>query len=226
MILQTILDIILAIILLVGLIVGYKRGFVKAISAPVRFFASLLTSFWLVEPISEKVLEPMIKTPVTNQINSYLLENCASITPESAAEDLPTLLKFAASALDVDVTALSSENTIAAIVDALASPVVHIISMIVSFIVIYFVAKLVYKIVLAMLSPVFAAGPLSVPNKLLGCVFTLFIAAIFAWLLTLVFDFAVHSSLFAGNTAVQEFEGGFIYGFFNKHNPVDMLLGF
>ncbi len=226
MILQVIFDIILALILVVGLIVGYKRGFIKAISAPVRFFASLLTAFWLAKPVSAKVLEPIIKTPVTNQINSYLLENCASITPESASEELPTLLKFAASALDIDVTTLSSENTVAAIVDALASPVVHIISMIVSFVVIYFVAKLVYRIVLAMLSPIFNAGPLSIPNKLLGCVFSLFIAAMFAWLMTLVFDFAIHSSLFEGSALVEDFEGGFIYGFFNKHNPIDILLGF
>lgn len=226
MILQVIFDIILALILLVGLIVGYKRGFIKAISAPVRFFASLITAFWLVEPISEKVFEPIIKTPVTNQINSYLLENCASITPESAAEELPTLLKFAASVLDVDVASLSPENTIAAIVDSLASPVVHVISMIISFIVIYFVAKLVYKILFAMLSPVFNAGPLSIPNKLLGCVFSLFIAAVIAWLLTLVFDFALNSSILEGNSLVEDFEGGFIYGFFNKHNPIDILLGF
>ena len=226
MILKVVLDIILSLILLIGLIIGYKRGFIKAISSPVRFFASLLTAFWLVEPVSEKIIKPLIETPVTNQITSFLLENCSNITPENAADELPTLLKLAAYALDLDFSTLTTENVISEIVASLASPVVHIVSLIASFVLVYFVAKLVYKLVLGILNPVFNAGPLSVPNKLLGCVFSLFFSAVFAWILTLAFDFVIHSSIFEGSAIAQGFEGGVVYGFFNKHNPIDILLGF
>lgn len=226
MIIEIVLDALLILMLLIGIFMGYRRGFVKSIAKPVRFFASLATAFWLANPISNKFIEPIIKAPVTNQIKGYLLENCPNITPESASDELPTLLKFAASLLEVDISTLSSENTISAIVDSLASPIVHLVSVIFTFIIIYFLSKLVYSIFISLLSGFFGSGVLSLPNKLLGCVFSLFFAAVSAWLFTVAFDFIIHSSLFAESAWVKNFEGGVIYKFFGKNNPVDILLGF
>ena len=226
MFLKIALDVLLTLILLVGIYLGYRRGFVKSVAGPVRFFASLATAYWLADPISQNLLEPIIRTPVTNQIKGYLIENCPAITPESAADELPTLLKFAASLLGVDTTSLSSENTITAIVDSLASPIVHLVSVIITFVLVYFLAKLVYSILISLIASFFSSGVLGLPNKILGCVFSFFFAVIFAWILTLGFDFVIHSSLFAESAWAQEFEGGIIYRFFNMTNPVDILLSF
>lgn len=219
-------DAVLALVIFFGAAIGYNKGFVKSIFGPVRFCLSLLTAIRLADPISRNLLEPTLKTPITNQIKGYLIENCPSITPESASEELPTLLKFAASLLDVDVSSLSGENTIAAIVDSLASPIVHLLSVIITFIAVYFIAKLAFSFILSIVSAFFDSAVLSLPNKLLGSVFGIFMAMITAWLLTVLFELLIHSSMLSNTAWAQDFEGGIIYGFFNKHNPIDILLGF
>lgn len=226
MFVKTFADIILALVIFFGAAMGYKKGFVKSVSGPVRFFLSLITAFRLADPVSRSFLEPIVKAPLTNQIKGYLIENCPGITPESASEELPTILKFAASLLDVDVSSLSGENTIAAIVDNLASPIVHLLSVIITFVLLYFLAKLVYSLLLSVVSAFFDSAVLSLPNKLLGCVFGLFMAMISAWLLTVAFEFIINSSMLSDVAWAQSFEGGVVYNFFNKHNPIDILLGF
>ena len=223
---EIIIEILLFVILLFGVVYGYKRGFIKAISKPVRFFASVATACWLADPISRNLVEPMIRVPVTNQIKQYLIDNCSHITPDSAEEELPTLLKFAASLLDVDVASFSPENTISERVDSLASPVIHLLSVILTAIVIYFISKLVYTILLAIVSASMKSGVLSLPNKLLGCIVTTLFAITVAWGFSVIFDFVIHSSLVVENAWVSRFEGGVIYRFFNKTNPIDILLSF
>ena len=226
MFIEILSDVVLALVIFFGAVIGYKKGFVKSVFGPVRFCLSLLTAIRLVDPISKNLLEPTLKTPVTNQIKGYLIENCPGITPESASEELPTMLKFAASLLDVDVSSLSGENTIAAIVDSLASPIVHFLSVIITFIAVYFIAKLAYSLLLSIVAAFFDSAVLSLPNKLLGAVFGVFIAMITAWILTVLFELLIHSAMLSDAVWAQNFEGGRIYGFFNKHNPIDILLGF
>jgi len=223
---EIILDVILSVALLVGIIVGYKKGFLKSISKPVRFFTSIAASFWLADPVAEAFFVPIINTPVSNQIKDYLMEHCPQITPDTATDELPTLLKFAASLLDVDISTLSPENTIAEIVDLLASPLVHLISVIISFIIVYFVAKIAFTLLFWLLELFFKSSPLSMPNKILGSLFGLIFALSVAWIFCVVFDFVINSAFFEESEFFLEFEGGPFYRFFNKTNPVDILLGF
>ena len=221
-----VLDIILLVILIGGLVLGYKRGFIKSITKPVRFFAAIFTAFKLASPIAKSFLEPLIKTPATNQIRDYLVKNCPTITPETASDELPTLLKFAASVMNVDIENLSPGDTVSAIVESLADPVIHLLSVIVTFILVYFIAKLVYSLVLSMLSSMFKDGVLGFPNKILGSVFTLFLAVVISWVFVVLFDFAISSSILADAVWVKDFEGGVIYRFFAKNSPIDLLLSF
>lgn len=220
------MDILLVTVLLFGAVFGYKKGFLKSVSRPIRFFAAVFTAISISDPISRKIIEPIVKTPVTNQIKGYLLENCPGITPESALEELPTLLKFSASFLDVDVSSLSPENTIDAIVDSLASPVVHIVSLIFTFIFVYFISKLLYSLLISLVSSRFNSGAIGLPNKLLGAFFGLIFAVALAWIVTLIFDFVIHLSVFEDVAWAVNFEGGALYGFFSKNSPIDILLGF
>ena len=221
-----VLDIVILLFMILSLIWGYKRGFIKSVARPVRFFASIATAFWLASPIAQGFLEPAIKTPVTNQIRDYLVDNCPNITPETATEELPTLLRVAASIMDVDIATLSPVDTISEIVDSLASPVIHLISVILTFILVYFVAKLVFSFVLSILSSMFNDGVLGLPNKLFGCVISFLFAIVISWAFVVVFDFAINSSFFADMEWAQKFEGGIIYKFFVKNSPVDLLLSF
>ena len=220
------IEILLCAILVFGLVYGYRKGFIKSILKPVRFFAALATAFWIADPISRKLIEPAINTPVTNRIKAYLIENCPAITPDSASEELPTLLKFAASILNVDIESLSPENTISSIVDSLASPIVHLVSVVVTFILVYFISKFVYSILISLLASSMKSGVLGLPNKLLGAVISFFFAVAVAWTFSVAFDFVIHSAVFAESEWAIAFDGGAIYKFFNKTNPIDILLGF
>ncbi len=226
MFIEIFIDIILLLVIFCGAVVGYKKGFVKAVFRPVRFCLSVITAVTLAEPVSLTFLVPALKTPITNQITGYLVENCPNITPQSASEELPTLLKFAASLLNVDVFSLSGENTISAIVDSLAGPIVSFLALIITFIGLYFIAKLAYSLLLKIVSAFFDVAVLSIPNKLLGMIAGAFIAIVTAWLLTVAFEFLINTAMFSNTAWAQEFEGGKIYGFFNENNPIDLLLGF
>ena len=219
-------DILLMLIVLLGILIGVKRGFVKTVAKPVRFFASLITAFFLANPISVRFIEPLLKAPLSNQIKTYLYNHCPNITPETASEELPSILKFAATSLGVDVSSLSSENTISAIVDALASPVVHFVSVIITFILLYFVAKLIYTLLTSLLIALFDTGFLTVPNKVLGAIFNALAAIVIAWFIAIAFDFIIHLPALSNVTWLSEFEGGFVYNLLNRLNPIDIVLGF
>ncbi len=226
MIFDIILDAIIVLVIVFAVIFGIKRGFVKIIAKPIRFFASFAIAFGLANPISKSLVVPLLGAPISGQIKSYLLENCPNITPQTAADELPTLLKIAANILGIDIGALSTESTIDALVDSLAMPIIYLISVILTFILLYFVAKLLLSILISILSSMFEDGLLSLPNKLLGCLFNTLAAIVIVWGFTVIFEFAIHLPMFADNSWVQSFEGGFIYQFFSSLNPVDMLLGF
>ena len=226
MFVKIVMEILLISALLLGLVLGYKKGFLKSAARPIRFFAALFVAFWVSDPISRNIVEPIIKNPVTNQIKGYLIENCPNITPQSASEDLPTLLKFSASIMNVDLSTLSSENTIEEIVNLLASPVVHLFSIIITFILVYFVTKLLCSLLITVISYFFKSGAIGLPNKLLGAIFGLFFAAGIAWIATMVFDFVIHTEMLASVAWAQNFEGGAVFNFFSQNSPIDILLGF
>ena len=226
MFVTVIMDLLIVLILLFGLVHGYKKGFLKSMARPIRFFASLLTAFWLADTISREIIERMIKNPVTNQIKSYLLENCPTITPLNASKELPTLLKFSASLLGVDVSTLSAENTIDEIVDKLASPVVHLVSLIFAFILVYFISKLVYSLFISLISSSFKSGAIGLPNKVLGATFGLLFSAAIAWIVAITFEFVIHSSVLQSVAWAYNFEAGAVFTFFSKNSPIDILLSF
>ena len=226
MILDIIIDVFIVLVVLLGIFLGIKLGFVKMIAKPVRFCASVAIAAWVSDPIARTVLVPLLGAPVSGQIKSYLIENCPNITPETALDELPMLLRFAATALNIDVSALSPESIIESLVDKLALPVIYIISLVLTFIVIYFLAKLIISLLLSLLNSMFEDGFLSVPNKILGCVFNTVASFALVWLFTIGFEFIIHLPMLEGYAWVQDFDGGFIYSFFKSLNPVDLLLSF
>ena len=221
--LSIIVDLVLIGILVLAFILGLKRGFVKSVSKPVRFFASFATAYGLASPFANGIVVPIIGGAVKTQIKGYLLESCPNITPETI-DELPTLLKLGAAMSGTDLNSFTSENIINTIVDALADPVIFILAVIVSFILLYFLSKLFYTIALAIVNSVFKVSVLDKPNKVLGCIINTFAGFCVAWTLTVLFDFFIHLPMF-GEWAIG-FEGGFIYRFFTMMSPIELLLSF
>ncbi len=225
-----IVDIVLILVVLAGFILGIKRGFIKTVAKPVKLALAIVIAFSFAAPASEAFIEPTVKEPISNQIEGVLLEKSETLTPENMNEELPTLLKIAATVFNIQIDGVSadadSEEIIAQIVDKLISPAVHIISTAIAFLVLYIVSNIALSILLSILNSVFDTGFVGTVNKILGAVFSTALFVIFAWLLTLLFTYIIHAPALAQQEWVKNFDGGFVYDFFNKFNPIDWLLSF
>ncbi len=229
MILDIVIDVLLVAIVVIGAIVGIKKGFIKMAAKPVKFVASIALAFAICTSVADGFITPLIEAPITNYVSNFLYENCANLTAENAAEELPTLLKIAAAVFNIDVgevTAGAGNAVLDAIVENLTAPVINVVSVIISFILVYLVATLVFSIVLAIINAIFSSGIFGVLNKILGFVFTGAVAFIASWALAVVLEFVFHLPMLEGVELINEFNGGFIYSFFNTYNPIELLLSF
>lgn len=226
---KIIIDLILCIIIALGAVLGIKFGFVKMASKPVKFVATLLIAFSTAGFFADAVVTPLIAPSVTGYISDFVYENCAGLTVDNVAEELPTLLKIAAALSGVDVTEVagaSGGSVVESIIEALTMPVIGIIAMIISFIAVYIIAKILLSLLLFLINLLFERGILGIFNRLLGFIFATGFAIIIAWGLAVVLELIFHLPAFETNAAVRDFEGGFFYRFFNTYNPIELLLSF
>ncbi len=225
-----IVDIIIVLIVLFGLILGISKGFIKTVAKPVKFVLALVIAFSFCANASVTFVEPLVREPLSNQIVNYIEEKSTELTPDNLDEELPTVLKIAATVFDIDIENLSDETTpdeiVAEIVDKLISPAIHLISTVISFFILYILASIVFSILLSIFNAVFDGGVLGLINKILGAVFSTALAIIIAWVATLIFTYVLNLPVMADKVWVQEFDGGFIFEFFNKFNPIDLVLSF
>lgn len=229
MLINILVDATIVAIIVGGAIIGIAKGFVSSVARPVKWVASIVLAFSLSTPFADAVVFPMIEAPITNQISSYLIEKCSHITAANAGEELPTLLKIAAGVAGIDVTSIQTDGAsdfISLLVDKLAYPTIHLISVIISFFAVYFLSKLVLGILLSIINHAFDGGVFGVMNKVLGFFFSTSIAFISAWLLTSVFGYVISLPAFADNPWIVSFDGGFVYKFFKGLSPIDLLLSF
>ena len=210
-------DVILVAFVVGGLIIGLKRGFIRSVQGPLCFVGALASSYALAGPVSTKLVEPMIGASLTKQLSEYLMSNCVDQTAE-----LPTLVKLAAGIVNVDLTGKTIEEVILEI----ASPAVHIVTVIISFIILYFISKLILKLAFKLLDSIFNSSILVIPNKIIGCALNALIGAVFAWVAVFVFNFIIHLDSMSGVAWAEEFTGGPVYNFFLNLSPLDLLLGF
>ncbi len=229
MVLNIIIDVILLAIIGFGIYWGAKNGFISAIAKPVRLFLSILLAILLSSYFASWVIEPIIEKPITGQITDYLVEKCDDITPENAESKVPTVLKFAAGVVGVnlsDIEGGTTEEYIEALVDKLAHPVVHLFATIIAFVILFFVFKLIFSIFLWFVNRIFSGGVVGVVNKIFGAALTTCFAIVVAWGFVSVFDYIVNIPLIAENEWAMNFSGGYLYGFFKSFSPIDILLSF
>ncbi len=225
-----IVDLSLILILFIGLLLGIKRGFVKTVAKPVKIILTLVISLSLAAPLSEAVIEPKIREPISNQMEEYILENCEGINEENIKDELPTILKIGASLFNIDINELAkgedSGTLVNKITDALISPAIHVISTIITFVILYFISGLILSILIAILNAVLDVGFVGVFNRILGAIFSTAFAFIIAWGLTSVFTYVINLPSVAAHEWASGFKGGFVYKLFNSLNPIELLLSF
>ena len=229
MIANIIVDIIIVGIISVGAIIGISRGFISTVARPVKFAAAIVLAFVLCDAFSSAVVEPIIKEPITAQLATYLTDKCSNINGSNASDELPTLLKLAAIMSNVDIDSISAENSeqfIPELVDKLSTPAIHIIAIIISFIAVYILARLLISMLLKLVNLMFDIGVFGVLNRVLGFVFSTSLAIIAVWLFTSVFAYLINLPSLSNVEWIANFDGGYIYKFFKRFSPIDLLLSF
>lgn len=228
--LTIVVEIVLIAMIAVGMFLGIKRGFIKTVAKPVKFILALVIAFSLSGTVATNIVEPLIATPVTAQMEEYIQEKCENISSENISEELPTVLKISAGLFDIDLEELSNgastEELISSIVSSLVSPALHVVAVVISFIALYLLSNLCLSIVISILNAVFDTGLIGVCNRILGFVFSTAFAVIIAWIAVSLFTYVISIPALASTPTIQEFEGGFVYKFFNNLNPIDLLLSF
>ena len=222
-------DVIIAVILVIGAIVGIKRGFFLTVTKPVKWFAAIALAFSLCNTVAVDVVQPIIEAPITNQISEYLSVKCDDITKETAKDELPTVLKIAAGAVGVDINSFTgdtSEEVIQQIVDKLAVPVIHLLAVVLSFFAIYFLSKILLTVLIALLNSIFESGIFGIFNKILGLIFGLAFAFVLAWLFVVILSYIINIPAVANTDLIKGFRGGFVYDFFKRMSPLDLLFSF
>ncbi len=228
MALNIILDILIVGILIGGGAIGIVRGFIKILAKPLKPILAIVIAMSLCSAVSAAIVEPIISEPVSNQISGFLYENCENITPDNLEEELPTLIKIAATTVGIDVSEIvgDGEDVIKSVIDTLIAPVVGIISTIVAFILVYAASRLLVSLAFWIINAVFNAGVFGVLNKVLGFVTSFLMAIFVSWALVSVVEYVIHFPAFADSAMTAEFTGGFVYNLFKQYNPVELLLSF
>lgn len=230
MALKIIVDLVLVAIIIGGVILGLKKGFTKIVARPVKLIASLVLAFSFCSGFGESIIAPIIDAPIQGYLSNFLYENCASITAENVTEELPTLVKIAAAAFGIDIEQIAAGAAVNAILDEIilniTSPVISLISTVLGFIAVYLLSRLGFAIAFLIIDLVFNGGLLGAINKLLGLIFGTAFAFIIAWGLAVVLELIFNLPAFASNEFISNYEGGWLYNFFNTFNPMELLLSF
>ena len=221
-------DLLLCVIMAASLVIGLRVGFVRIAAKPVKFILALVIAISVCSTAAEGIIVPLIGEPIASYVSDFLYENCAAITAENAADELPTLLKIAAAIFGIDVSEVASGATsvIDSIAESLTAPVVHVVSIAASFFLCYFAAKLVLGILFLIINKILEIGVLGLLNKILGVVFSGALGFVLAWAVAVVLEFVFKLPALESNAVISGFEGGAIYRFFNTYNPMELLLSF
>lgn len=225
-VLAILIDLILLGIVAYGVYMGVKKGFVKIIGKPVKTIASLILAYTCCSWFGKLLIAPLINAPISGYVSDFIYKNLPNISPETSIEELPTLIKMAIAAFNVDLTAAPGESYIDSVVGLISSPVVNLISIVLGFVALFFIGKLLFAFAFYLLNKFCSAGLLGKVNKILGMVFGILMFVFASWGVAVLLSIIFHLPVFDGVRLISEFEGGFVYRFFNTFNPIVLLLSF
>ena len=228
MVLAILIDLILIGIIGYGIYYGLKKGFVTIAEKPVKVVASLTLAYTCCSGFGKLLIAPLIKAPISGYISDVIYKNIPNISPETSVDELPTLIKMAVAAFNVDLGGQDAGggSYIEHIVDLITNPVVNLISVVLGFIALFFIGKLLFTLAFYLLNKFCNAGLLGKVNKVLGIVFGVLMFVFAAWGVAVVLSVIFHLPMFDSVELISGFKGGLMYRFFNNFNPIVLLLSF
>ncbi len=226
---QILVDIVLAVVFLGGVVVGYNKGFLGIVERPAKIIVTVMLALALAPSVSDLIVAPYIEEPIVEFVDGCLEKNADEITGENASEELPGVLKLVAKVFKVDVDEVveNATGSIAeAITENLAKPIINAISFAISLVVLLIVSHIILVALLALINLIFKAKILGMVNKILGTVFGVVFSFVLAWGLAVMLEFAFSSSALSTLDWVVKFgDGGFVYEFLNKCDPIQWIFG-
>ncbi len=227
MLLAVLIDLVLIGIIGFGIYYGVKKGFVYMAAKPFKIVFAILFAYAFCGLFSNLVVEPIIGAPIKGYISDFLYTNLPNITPTTAPDQLPTLLKMAAGMAGLDFSAAADgTNYVDTLVSALSDPVIGFVAVLISAIALFFLGKFVFSISITLLNKFCEAGLLGKINKILGIVFGSFVFILISWGLAVILSVFFHLPIFEGNELIWGFKGGLVFRLFNFMNPIVLLLSF
>lgn len=221
-------------ILLIGLLVGgsyygIKMGFFNIALKPIKIVLGIAFALSLCNVVGTYLIAPLIQSPITNYIKEFMYDNCSNLSPENVVEEMPTLLKMAGAAFDiqiVDTPGMTTDAMLEDIIFNLTSPAVILISIGIAFILLYILAKFAFSGGIILVNSIFDIGIIGKINRAMGFILAGLLAFLAAWSLVGIVDFFFHLSIFDGVEAIRSFRGGLLYRLFNSLSPIELLLSF
>lgn len=216
-------------ILIGGAYVGIRFGFIGMAAKPLKLTLSLYFAFSLCSSVGRGIIAPIIQKPISNYVKSYIYKHCSDLSPENVISEIPTLLKISGAAFDIDVDAIrgmTTDSVVREVVLKLTHPFVSIVAIVISFLILFFVGKLIVFLGISLVRRFCEDGVLSMINKAMGFVLAGFLSFCLAWAFVGITEFLFHSPLFSDLPTVSDFNGGFLFNFFNSISPLELLLSF
>ncbi len=227
MLLAIIIDLVLAAIIGFGIFYGVKKGFVRMAAKPFKTVFAIILAYTCCSWFADLIVAPIIGAPIKGYISDFLNTNLPNITPTTAPEDLPTLLKMAAGLAGIKFSDTGDgADYVNVLINNLSDPIVGIIAVVISAIALFFIGKLIFSGALFLLDKFCNAGLLGKINKILGIVFGSFVFILISWGIAVLLSVIFHLPVFESNELIWGFEGGLLYRFFNYMNPIVLLLSF
>ena len=237
-----VIDVIILIICVIIVIRGVRAGFIKSVmgllKGIVAFIAAYAFTPYLGAFIRDKFILPPMSGNIADTIRSVVqdtdgVSGVSKLISEArdSVNSVGTILErygvTAKEAADAASTAPTKEAAVNAAADTIASPVAGIISNCIAFILIFVVVFLVLVLLTHILDSIFHLPVLNTANKVLGLVFGILEALVFAYVLSNVAGFALRAlESVAPNVFGQKvIDGSFIMRFFIKIDLLKLISG-
>ena len=192
-----ILDGILLLICAASIILGAKRGFIKSVMGVCTLIAALFVAYAFTPPLSAVIEEqPFIRSiseSITDTIKSLSENDRGSYDLERLFSEMPDAFQQIIDRYDADEEKLSEavevqpeadEREVNLLSDLIADPVAKAIAGVLAFLGLFVAAVVVLKLFTWMLDLIFQLPVLKTANSMLGFLFGVLAALLWAWVLS------------------------------------------
>ena len=237
-----VIDALILVICVIIIIRSVRAGFIKSVMGLLKGVVSFIAAYaftpYLGDFIRDKFILPSMSGNIADTIRSVVRDadgvsgvskiiSDAEKTVNSIGSMLERYGVTSQEAADAASAAPTKEAAVKAAADSIASPVAGIIANCIAFILIFITVFLILLLLTHILDSIFHLPVLNTANKVLGILFGVLEAFIFAYVLSNVFGFALRAleSVDPNVFGQKVIDGSFIMRFFIKIDLLKLISG-